>query len=81
MLEGHQTDVTHGAFTTSPAACDTEHTTAVPVGRDQERKANLGMFNSMNFFLQLNVALSLDSKMGIKVTSPFSLKVDFNPYL
>ncbi|XP_075288109.1 pro-interleukin-16 isoform X4 [Opisthocomus hoazin] len=42
MLEGHQTDVTHGAFTTSPAACDTEHTTAVPVGRDQERKANLG---------------------------------------
>ncbi|XP_059680009.1 pro-interleukin-16 isoform X3 [Gavia stellata] len=42
MLEGHQTDVTHSIFTTSPAAYDTEHITAVPVGRDQERKANLG---------------------------------------
>uniref|UniRef100_A0A8C3J134 Pro-interleukin-16 n=1 Tax=Calidris pygmaea TaxID=425635 RepID=A0A8C3J134_9CHAR len=39
MLEGHQTDVTHSAFTTSPTAYDTEHITA---GRDQERKANLG---------------------------------------
>ncbi|PKU45487.1 pro-interleukin-16 [Limosa lapponica baueri] len=42
MLEGHQTDVTHSAFTTSPTAYDTEHITAVPAGRDQERKANLG---------------------------------------
>ncbi|NXS41135.1 IL16 protein, partial [Balaeniceps rex] len=42
MLEGHQTDVTHSVFTTSPTAHDTEHITAVPVGRDQERKANLG---------------------------------------
>ncbi|KAM9637768.1 pro-interleukin-16 [Morphnus guianensis] len=42
MLEGHQTDVTHSVFTTSPTAYDTEHITAVPVGRDQERKANLG---------------------------------------
>lgn len=50
MLEGHQTDVTHSVFTTSPAAYDTERITAVPAGRDQERKANLGMFNSMNFF-------------------------------
>lgn len=50
MLEGHQTDVTHGVFTTSPTAYDTEHTTAVPAGRDQERKANLGTFNSMNSF-------------------------------
>ncbi|XP_064525007.1 pro-interleukin-16 isoform X1 [Pseudopipra pipra] len=42
MLEGHQTDVTHSVFTTSPTAHDTEHTTAAPVGRDQERKENLG---------------------------------------
>ncbi|XP_074956617.1 pro-interleukin-16 [Phalacrocorax aristotelis] len=42
MLEGHQTDVTHSIFTTSPTACDTEHITAVSAGRDQERKANLG---------------------------------------
>ncbi|KFQ36243.1 Pro-interleukin-16, partial [Mesitornis unicolor] len=42
MLEGHQTDVTRSAFTTSPAAHDTEHITAAPAGRDQERKANLG---------------------------------------
>ncbi|NXX61267.1 IL16 protein, partial [Scopus umbretta] len=42
MLEGHQTDVTHSVFTTSPTAYDTEHKTAVPAGRDQERKANLG---------------------------------------
>lgn len=81
MLEGHQTDVTHSVFTTSPTAYDTEHITAVPGGRDQERKANLGMFNSMDFFLQLNLAFSLDSKIGIKLTSPFSLNVDFNSYL
>lgn len=55
MLEGHQTDVTHGAFTTSPTAYDKEHTTAAPVGRDQERKEKLGMFNSMNFFFLLNM--------------------------
>ncbi|KFP88578.1 Pro-interleukin-16 [Acanthisitta chloris] len=42
MLEGHQTDVTHSAFTTSPTAYDTEHRPAVPGGRDQEKKANLG---------------------------------------
>ncbi|XP_068266609.1 pro-interleukin-16 isoform X2 [Nyctibius grandis] len=42
ILEGHQTDVTHSVFTTSPAAYDTEHITAVPAGRDQERKADLG---------------------------------------
>ncbi|NXS99234.1 IL16 protein, partial [Jacana jacana] len=42
MLEGHQTDVTHSAFTTSATARHTEHITAVPAGRDQERKANLG---------------------------------------
>ncbi|XP_010279687.1 PREDICTED: pro-interleukin-16 [Phaethon lepturus] len=42
MLEGHQTDVTHSVFTTSPTAYDTEHITTVPAGRDQERKANLG---------------------------------------
>ncbi|KAM6409620.1 pro-interleukin-16 [Rhynochetos jubatus] len=42
MLEGHQTDVTHSVFTTSPTAYGTEHTAAVPAGRDQERKANLG---------------------------------------
>ncbi|KFP49607.1 Pro-interleukin-16 [Cathartes aura] len=41
-VQGHQTDVTHSVFTTSPAAHDTEHITAVPVGRDQDRKANLG---------------------------------------
>ncbi|XP_054693450.1 pro-interleukin-16 [Grus americana] len=41
MLEG-QTDVTHSVFTTSPTTYDTEHITAVPAGRDQERKANLG---------------------------------------
>uniref|UniRef100_G1N7P8 Pro-interleukin-16 n=1 Tax=Meleagris gallopavo TaxID=9103 RepID=G1N7P8_MELGA len=40
MLEGQQTDVTHSVFTTSPTA--SERTTAVPVGRDQERKPNLG---------------------------------------
>ncbi|KFZ63535.1 Pro-interleukin-16 [Podiceps cristatus] len=42
MLEGHQTDVTHSVFTTSPTAYDTEHITAAPAGRHQERKANLG---------------------------------------
>ncbi|XP_027648379.2 pro-interleukin-16 [Falco peregrinus] len=42
MLEGHQTDVTHRVFTTSPTAHDTEHITAAPLDRDQERKANLG---------------------------------------
>ncbi|KAM6308896.1 pro-interleukin-16 [Aegotheles albertisi] len=42
MLEGHQTSVTHSVFTTSPTAHDTEHITAVPAGRDQERKSNLG---------------------------------------
>ncbi|NXY87372.1 IL16 protein, partial [Alcedo cyanopectus] len=42
MLKGHQTDVTHSVFTTSPTAYDTEHRTAIPEGRDQERKANLG---------------------------------------
>ncbi|XP_035191225.1 pro-interleukin-16 isoform X4 [Oxyura jamaicensis] len=42
MLEGHQTDVTHSVFTTSPTAYHAEHTAAVPAGRDQERKANLG---------------------------------------
>ncbi|XP_010002360.1 PREDICTED: pro-interleukin-16 [Chaetura pelagica] len=42
MIEGHQTDVTHSVFTTSPTAYDTEHTTAVSAGRDQERKASLG---------------------------------------
>ncbi|XP_075016041.1 pro-interleukin-16 isoform X2 [Calonectris borealis] len=42
MLEGHQTDVTHSVFTTSPTAYDTEHITAVPAVRDQERKAKLG---------------------------------------
>ncbi|XP_048811749.1 pro-interleukin-16 isoform X2 [Lagopus muta] len=40
MLEGQQTDVTHSVFTTSPTA--SECTTAVPGGRDQERKPNLG---------------------------------------
>ncbi|XP_068552423.1 pro-interleukin-16 isoform X5 [Anas acuta] len=42
MLEGHQTDVTHSVFATSPTAYHTEHTAAVPAGRDQERKSNLG---------------------------------------
>ncbi|XP_047927851.2 pro-interleukin-16 isoform X3 [Anser cygnoides] len=42
MLEGHQTDVTHSVFTTSPTAYHAEHTAAVPAGRDQDRKANLG---------------------------------------
>ncbi|KAM8997011.1 pro-interleukin-16 isoform 2-T4 [Ara ararauna] len=42
VLEGHKTDVTHCVFTTSPTSYDTECTTAVPVGRDQERKANIG---------------------------------------
>ncbi|XP_009959881.1 PREDICTED: pro-interleukin-16, partial [Leptosomus discolor] len=42
MLEGHQTVVAHSVFTTSPTAHDTEHITAAPVGRDQERKSNLG---------------------------------------
>lgn len=51
MLEGHQTDVTHSFFTTSPTAYDKEHTSAAPAGRDQEGKEKLGMFNSMNFFL------------------------------
>lgn len=50
MLEGHQTNVTHSAFTTSPTACDKEHTAAAPVGRDQERKEKLGTFNSINLF-------------------------------
>lgn len=81
MLEAHKTDVTHCVFTTSPTSYDTECTTAVPAGRDQERKANIGMFNSMNFSLQLNLAFRLDCKMGIELTSPFSLNVDFNPYL
>ncbi|XP_067161378.1 pro-interleukin-16 [Apteryx mantelli] len=41
MQEGHKTVITHSVFTTSTAD-DTEHTAAVPVGRDQERKPNLG---------------------------------------
>lgn len=81
MLEGHQTDLTHSVFTTSPTAYDTEHITAVPEDKDQDRKTNLGMFHSVNFFLQLNLAFSLNSKMAMKLTSPFSLNVDFNPYL
>ncbi|KFQ21334.1 Pro-interleukin-16 [Merops nubicus] len=42
MLEGPHTDVTHSVFTTSPRAYDSEHITAAPAGREQERKANLG---------------------------------------
>ncbi|NWI02051.1 IL16 protein, partial [Tichodroma muraria] len=42
MLEGHQTDVTHSVFTTSPTVYDKKHPTAAPVGRDQERKEKLG---------------------------------------
>ncbi|KFP20265.1 Pro-interleukin-16 [Egretta garzetta] len=42
MLEGHQTDLTHSVFTTSPTAYDTEHITAVPEDKDQDRKTNLG---------------------------------------
>ncbi|XP_071424261.1 pro-interleukin-16 [Pithys albifrons albifrons] len=42
MLEGHQTDVTHRVFTTSATAHDPEHSTAAPVGREQERKENFG---------------------------------------
>ncbi|XP_061855659.1 pro-interleukin-16 isoform X1 [Colius striatus] len=43
MLEGHQTEVTHSVFTTSPPTHDIEHiTAAVPADRDQERKTNLG---------------------------------------
>ncbi|XP_068813892.1 pro-interleukin-16 isoform X2 [Struthio camelus] len=42
MLEGHKTVITHSVFTTSPTADETEHIAAVPVGRDQERKPNLG---------------------------------------
>ncbi|XP_065544346.1 pro-interleukin-16 isoform X2 [Lathamus discolor] len=42
VLEAHKTDVTHCVFTTSPTSYDTESTTAVPAGRDQERKANIG---------------------------------------
>ncbi|XP_067999558.1 pro-interleukin-16 isoform X3 [Melanerpes formicivorus] len=42
VLEGHQTGVTHSVFTTSPTASDTDHTAAVPVSRDQDRKADLG---------------------------------------
>lgn len=80
-LERHQTGVTQSVFTTSPTACDTGHIAAVPAGRDQGRKANSGTFNSMEFFLQVNLAFSLDSKLGIKLTSRSSLIVDFNPYL
>ncbi|XP_064373339.1 pro-interleukin-16 isoform X3 [Dromaius novaehollandiae] len=42
MQEGHKTVITHSVFTTSPTAHDTEHIAAVPVGKDQERKPNLG---------------------------------------
>ncbi|XP_074736208.1 pro-interleukin-16 [Strix uralensis] len=83
MLEGHQTDVTHSVFTTSPTACDTEHRTADPVGRDQERKANLG--NPLSSIQrpilkrQARVDYSLDTTEDPWVKISDCIKSLFNP--
>ncbi|KFM05679.1 Pro-interleukin-16 [Aptenodytes forsteri] len=83
MLEGHQTDVTHSVFTTSPAAYDTEHITAVPAGRDQERKANLGNpLSSVQrpvFKRQARVDYSLDTTEDPWVKISDCIKSLFNP--
>ncbi|CAM9419422.1 unnamed protein product [Bubo scandiacus] len=83
MVEGHQTDVTHSVFTTSPTACDTEHITADPVGRDQERKANLG--NPLSSIQrpilkrQARVDYSLDTTEDPWVKISDCIKSLFNP--
>uniref|UniRef100_A0A8C0EJY4 Pro-interleukin-16 n=1 Tax=Bubo bubo TaxID=30461 RepID=A0A8C0EJY4_BUBBB len=83
MVEGHQTDVTHSVFTTSPTACDTEHVTADPVGRDQERKANLG--NPLSSIQrpilkrQARVDYSLDTTEDPWVKISDCIKSLFNP--
>ncbi|XP_014745218.1 PREDICTED: pro-interleukin-16 [Sturnus vulgaris] len=83
MLEGHQTDVTHSVFTTSPTAYDNEHTTAAPVGRDQERKEKLG--NPLSSIQrpvlkrQARVDYSLDTTEDPWVKISDCIKSLFNP--
>uniref|UniRef100_A0A8C3Q6N3 Pro-interleukin-16 n=2 Tax=Geospiza parvula TaxID=87175 RepID=A0A8C3Q6N3_GEOPR len=83
MLEGHQTNVTHSVFTTSPTACDKEHTAAAPVGRDQERKEKLG--NPLSSIQrpvlkrQARVDYSLDTTEDPWVKISDCIKSLFNP--
>ncbi|XP_032926842.1 pro-interleukin-16 isoform X2 [Catharus ustulatus] len=83
MLEGHQTDVTHGFFTTSPTAYDKEHTSAAPVGRDQERKEKLGTpLSSIQrpvLKRQARVDYSLDTTEDPWVKISDCIKSLFNP--
>ncbi|KAM4765892.1 pro-interleukin-16 isoform 3-T3 [Cyanocitta cristata] len=83
MLEGHQTGVTHGAFTTSPTAYDKEHTAAAPVGRDQERKEKLGTpLSSIQrpvLKRQARVDYSLDTTEDPWVKISDCIKSLFNP--
>ncbi|XP_059714474.1 pro-interleukin-16 isoform X2 [Haemorhous mexicanus] len=83
MLEGHQTDVTHSVFTTSPTACDKEHTAAAPVGRDQERKEKLGTpLSSIQrpvLKRQARVDYSLDTTEDPWVKISDCIKSLFNP--
>ncbi|KAF4792928.1 interleukin 16 [Turdus rufiventris] len=83
MLEGHQTDVTHSFFTTSPTAYDKEHTSAAPAGRDQERKEKLGTpLSSIQrpvLKRQARVDYSLDTTEDPWVKISDCIKSLFNP--
>ncbi|XP_063268193.1 pro-interleukin-16 isoform X2 [Prinia subflava] len=83
MLGGHQTDVTHGVFTTSPTAHDKEHTAAAPEGRDQERKEKFGTpLSSIQrpvLKRQARVDYSLDTTEDPWVKISDCIKSLFNP--
>ncbi|XP_056355587.1 pro-interleukin-16 isoform X1 [Oenanthe melanoleuca] len=83
MLEGHQTDVTNSGFTTSATAYHKEHTTAAPVGRDQERKEKLGTpLSSIQrpvLKRQARVDYSLDTTEDPWVKISDCIKSLFNP--
>ncbi|CAN8187547.1 unnamed protein product [Coccothraustes coccothraustes] len=83
VLEGHQTNVTHSVFTTSPSAREKEHTAAAPVGRDQERKEKLGTpLSSIQrpvLKRQARVDYSLDTTEDPWVKISDCIKSLFNP--
>ncbi|XP_066184438.1 pro-interleukin-16 isoform X3 [Sylvia atricapilla] len=83
MLEGLQTDATHGVFTTSPTAYDKEHTTAAPESRDQERKEKFGIpLSSIQrpvLKRQARVDYSLDTTEDPWVKISDCIKSLFNP--
>ncbi|XP_039933211.2 pro-interleukin-16 isoform X2 [Hirundo rustica] len=82
MLEGHQTDVTHSVFTTSPTAYAKEHT-AAPEGRDQERREKFGTpLSSIQrpvLKRQARVDYSLDTTEDPWVKISDCIKSLFNP--